>query len=127
MATRPTLLLAIGRDRFVQAIEKYPILAREILYAYGQRIHYIETLLYLSREKVEKRLAAALLYLYHKFGFSLPLTRAEIGQMAGTTPETTMRLLKRFSQKGLLEGHRGQVVLTDLKGLKAQLGGLPPA
>lgn len=120
-ATRDTTLIAIPRETMIRVIEKHPEVAREILYAYGQRIHYIETLLYLSREKVEKRMIAALLYLYHKFGFSLPLSRAEMGQMAGTTPETAMRVLKNLEERGLLERRRGKVIIGDLPGLKAAL------
>ena len=87
VATRDSVLIVLPRQAVVRCIEKHAVLAREILYAYGQRIQYIETLLYLSRETVGKRIVASLLYLYHKFGFVLPLSRAEIGELAGTTPD----------------------------------------
>jgi len=120
-ATQDTRLIVVPRESVARVIERYPEFAREILYAYGQRIHYIETLLYLSTEPVEKRLIAALLYLYHKFGFTLPLNRSEIGRMAGTTTETSIRVLKRLEQRGLLRGGRGRLQIEDLSGLKAAI------
>jgi CRP-like cAMP-binding protein len=121
IALRESLLIAIPRGAVLAAIEAHPVLAREILYAYGQRLHYIETLLYLSREPVRKRLIAALLYLHEKFGASLTFTRAEIAEMAGTTPETAMRLLGRLDAAGLLRRRRGSILLLDARRLKAEL------
>ena len=121
VATRDTTLIVLPRQAVARSIERHPLLAREVLYAYGQRLHYIETLLTLSREKAAKRIVAALLYLYHKFGFTLPLSRAEIGEMAGTTPETAMRAVKVLQKRGLLNGGRGALPLVDLPGLKAEL------
>lgn len=121
VATRDTTLIVLPRQAVTRSIERHPIFAREILYVYGQRLHYIETLLYLSRESAAKRIVAALLYLYHKFGFAVPLSRAEIGEMAGTTPETAMRVIAILQTRGLLKGRRGSVTIADLAGLKAQL------
>jgi len=121
-ATQPTQLIAIPREVVLRAIERHPELAREILYAYGQRIHYVETLLYLSKEPAERRVVAALLYLFHKFGFTVPLSRAEIGQMAWTSPETAIRVICRLQKKGYLQGARGRVSIRDIVGLKSEMG-----
>jgi CRP-like cAMP-binding protein len=121
MAMQETRLAAIPRDSVMREVEAHPVLGREILYAYGQRIHYIESLLMLSREPVRKRLSAALLYLYHKFGADLPLNRKEVGAMAGTTPETTMRVLKAMEREGILDGQRHRVAVRDLARLRGEL------
>lgn len=118
-ATRESKLIVLPRETVVRVIDQFPEFAREILYAYGQRIHYVETLLYLSRENARIRVTAALLYLFHKFGFTLPLSRAEIGQMAGTTPETAIRVLRALSKKGYIRGGRGRVLIHDIAGLKS--------
>ena len=55
--------------------------------------------------------------LYHKFGFLIPLTRKEIGEMARTTPETTMRVLKKFEKQNYLEGYRRKVVIKNFEAL----------
>lgn len=122
LAVRDTRTIVIPREAMLRMMDEHPELGREVLHIYAQRLQYVETLLYLSREKVEKRLAAALLYLHHKFGSSLSFTRAEIGQMAGTTAETAMRILKRLEGQDLLEGRRGQIIIRDLNGIRARSG-----
>lgn len=122
VATEPSVLVVIPVAELRRALERWPELAREVLYFYCQRIQYIESLFSLSREPVEKRLIAALLFLYGKFGFSIPLTCAEIGGSAGTTPETTMRVLKAFERRGWVRRARRRVEIADLSGLKGALG-----
>ena len=121
VATQDTVIYVLPKEILVNLINRHPIVAKEILFAIGQRLHFIETMLYLSREPVEKRLVAALVYLYHKFGVSIPLTRQEIGEMAGTTPETTMRFLKKFEKRGYLKGYRGKVCIQNPDFLIAHL------
>lgn len=122
VAMQDTTLYVLPVESLRAALERWPELAREILYFYCQRIHHIETLFTLSREPVERRLVAGLLFLYGKFGFSIPLTCAEIGASAGTTPETAMRVLKTFEGRGWLKRARGRVEIADLGGLKRCLG-----
>lgn len=121
-AMRDSRIIVIPIETVRTAVELHPELAREILYSYCSRIHYVETRLSLSREPAEKRLIAALLFLYGKFGFELPLTSAEIGATAGTTPETAMRALKSLERRGWLRRSRGRVEIADLAALKARLG-----
>lgn len=122
VAIEPTVLFAVPVVDVRRALETWPELAREVLYIYCQRIQYIESLFSLSREPVEKRLMAALLFLYGKFGFSIPLTCAEIGGSAGTTPETTMRVLKALERRGWIARSRRKVQIVSLPGLKKALG-----
>ncbi|MBI3548906.1 MAG: Crp/Fnr family transcriptional regulator [Elusimicrobia bacterium] len=120
-ATRDSILAAVPKTAVEALIDRYPELAREILQAICQRLHYMETTLLMSRESLEKRAAAALLYLHHKFGLTLPLTQTEIGEMLGAAPESAMRLLKDFENRGWLRrGARG-IVIADIDALQAQL------
>lgn len=121
LAARDTVLLVIPREAVLRLLDSHPAFLREILNRHAQRLQYVETLLYLSRERVEKRLAAALLYLHHKFGAVLPVRRAEVAEMAGTTAETAMRTLRRLEESGLVERHRGEIVIRDARRLRARL------
>lgn len=64
----------------------------------------------LSTGSAEERIAAVLLILGdsygvakgNKFRLTVPLTRQEIGEMAGTTVETTIRVMSRWQKEGLL-------------------------
>lgn len=122
VVSREALLVVIPLAPMLALIERNPAVARAVLHGYARRLQYVETLLYYSRERVDKRLIVTMIYLHHKFGPTLPLTRTEIGQLAGTTPETAMRMLRRFEEQKLLERQRGKIVIKDLDRLKARLG-----
>lgn len=127
-AIRDTRLAAIPGEAVFDHIERHPKLACALLRVLGERQTFLESQVLLAREPVSIRLAAVLLYLHHKFGPTLPMTRAEIGEIAGTTSETSMRIMKRFEQRGLLRrSPRRQVVISDLSSLYAELTGSLPA
>ena len=77
----------------------------------------------LAVDPVEARLAAALLRLGEREGawvktpegLTLPLhlTRQSLADMAGTTVETSIRVMSRWLRDGLLLDHDGRLVLTD--------------
>lgn len=56
-----------------------------------------------------------------KRGVALPfhLTRQSLADMTGTTVETTIRVLSRWTKDGVLTDAEGHLVLEDLEGLRA--------
>ena len=64
----------------------------------------------LSSGRVEERLAAVLFVLADSYGerdaeglyLQVPLTRQDLSEMAGTTVETTIRLMSRWQKQGIL-------------------------
>ena len=80
----------------------------------------------LAVDPVEARLAATLLRLARegrkaKQGVELPLhpTRQSLADMAGTTVETTIRVVSRWLKEGLVEDDGTRFVLRDLEALRA--------
>jgi len=120
-ATRDSTVVSFPKEIFQRLSERHAALARAVLRTLGQRLHYVETMFLLSQELVDRRLAAALLYLHHKFGNRIPLNRLEIGEMAGTTPETARRQLKRLETRGWLRGGDGWVEIKDHEAIKGIL------
>jgi CRP/FNR family cyclic AMP-dependent transcriptional regulator len=118
-ATQDSVAAAISREAVLRLVDRRPLLARELLLAIGQRLNYVETTLLLSRDPLEKRASAALVYLAHKFGPTVPLTQTEIGEMVGAAPETAMRLLKDFESRGWVRRARGGLAVTNLEAMKA--------
>jgi CRP-like cAMP-binding protein len=55
------------------------------------------------------RLAQILLSMSAKFGADVPLTRRELGELAGTTVETAIREIKKFERAGWVRLGRGHV------------------
>lgn len=52
----------------------------------------------------------------------LAITHQQLGELTGLLRETVTKLLDTFQQEGLVELHRGQVVLRDMAGLRARQG-----
>ena len=123
-ATRDSVVAALPKPDVMAAIERCPELARDILLAFGKRMQFMESQLVLSREDAERRVIAALLYLCDRFGEKLPVTRAELGEMAGTTTETSIRVVQRLCAKGLLKKTPGALVC-DQDGMTAVMCGSP--
>ena len=80
-----------------------------------------EMLARLSTGKVESRVAAILVMLGESYGvrtdtgleISIPLTRQDIAEMAGTTVESTIRLMSRWQKQGILQTRAKLVTLLD--------------
>lgn len=118
-ATQASLVAVLAKVSMTALIDRYPILARELLLAMGQRLQFMTSSLLMSRDPLETRAAAALVYLYHKFGPTITLTQTEIGEMVGSAPETAMRLLKDFEARGWIRRGTRAIAITDLPALKA--------
>ncbi len=73
----------------------------------------------LAGERVEQRIAGILVMLSSKFGPELPFTRQEIADMAGTTIETTIRVMTRFKENSIIKSARGRITVLDKNGLSA--------
>ena len=86
----------------------------------AQRLQFVETMLLLSNAPIERKLSAALVYLRAKFGSDIPLSRAELAEMAGVAPETAMRLLKRFEDAGWVRRRAGGVTVVDVEILQRE-------
>jgi CRP-like cAMP-binding protein len=79
----------------------------------------------LATEKVERRVARALIRLVQQAGrrvetgvlIDLPLSREDIAQMTGTTLYTVSRIISRFEGEGILEAGRQRMVIRNPHGL----------
>lgn len=87
----------------------------------------------LSTQRVERRIAAALVRLAGQAGkttargilIDLPLSRQDLGELTGTTLYTVSRTLRDWEEKGLVKSEREQVTVTDLESLRAIAEDLP--
>lgn len=69
------------------------------------------------------RLAEIILRMAKRFGPEIPLTRRELGELAGTTVETSIRLIKEFERSGWVKLHRGGLRVLDGRALKSHATG----
>jgi len=56
--------------------------------------------------------------LYSKLGPTLPFTRQEIADMAGTTTETAIRVMSRLKARGIIRA-RGMFLFTPVRSVRA--------
>jgi len=84
-------------------------------------------------ERVERRVARALLRLVHEAGrrvdkgveIDFPVSRQDIAEMTGTTVFTVSRLLSAWEERGIVKSGRQQIVLTKPHALVAIAEDIP--
>ncbi|MGA2480518.1 MAG: Crp/Fnr family transcriptional regulator [Spirochaetia bacterium] len=89
----------------------------------------------LATEKVERRIARALLRLASQAGrkekegilIDLPLSRQEIAELTGTTLYTVSRVLSEWERRGMIRTGRERVLIRDAHALVVVAEDIPPA
>lgn len=116
-------LLIIPRDRFCRLLEESPQFSAMIM----RRVCGIlrdrsEKIRILSRSSAEQRIAKVLVSIADTSASSFPMTirlrRQDIAEMAGQTLESTIRTIRRLSERGLLQIERGKIVLPEVERLR---------
>ncbi len=109
-------------------MERHPRLAMNALRFVAARLHELQVQYrQLATEKVEQRVARALLRLVRQSGrrvaegilIDLPLSREDIAQMTGTTLYTVSRIISRFEADGILDAGRQRLVIRNPHALTA--------
>ncbi len=117
-------VLRIARKEFFGFVAKYPNLALEIIHLLSSRLKTeYKRMVANQREEVEQRMCRSLLALAMKFGTTLSMKREELADYAGTTTETTIRVLGRLKRAGIVScsSHRGEIVIADVDKLKSAI------
>lgn len=134
-AVEPSEVLAWDAAATRTLLERYPKLTTNVLRMIGGRLReFQDRLVEASTERVERRLARALVRLAHQAGtktdqgirIDLPITRAELAQMTGTTVYTVSRVFAEWQRRGILSTGRRSIVVRRPHGLveiAEELGG----
>ena len=120
------IVLTIRREEFLSLAARNPIIAMKIIGIMGERIKSAHNRLRdLAADRVEQRLTKVLLMLSSKYGITLSFTRQEIADMAGTTTETTTRVMNRLKNSGIIRSTRGKIIILDETKLQLLSSGPP--
>jgi len=111
VAATKARVLQVPHHLFQEIIKSSPGLLQKTLCVFTGRLRQVEAKGCMIHDPVERRVAQALLALRKKFGDSIPLTRQEIAELAGTTVETAIRTISRFQQEGWVRSSRRKVQL----------------
>jgi CRP/FNR family transcriptional regulator, nitrogen oxide reductase regulator len=125
-ATEDCAALGWTRASLMQVVARYPIFAMnaiQTMAAYTQEFQ--ERFRQMATERVEQRLAYTLLRLASQTGkktpegvlIDFPLTRQDLGEMAGTTLYTVSRLLGQWEKQGLIIAGREHILIRYPHGL----------
>jgi len=115
-------LLAIPRGKFLGFLRENPDLALEFIAEFARRLRLAQdTIRALAAERVEWRVGRVLNMLASRVGergpdgisINLPITRQDIADMAGTTVETTIRVISHLKKLGICDTVKGKIVITD--------------
>ena len=114
-----TVVFSIRRRDLLTFLSNRPEVALRIINILGGRLRDAQDRLRdLAGERVEQRLSRTLLMLSARLGPTLPFTRQEIADMAGTTAETAIRFISHLKERGIVRSTRGKIVILD----EAKLG-----
>ncbi len=125
-AVTESQVMAIKKDSLLSFLSSRPQVALGIINVLGGRLRDAQGRLKdLAGERAQQRLARTLLMLSAKLGATLPFTRQEIADMAGTTTETAIRFMSRLKDGKIIRSARGQITILDETKLRLLAEGPP--
>jgi CRP/FNR family transcriptional regulator len=123
----PTTCLLVPRQAFFALLETHPTMVRGLLVGLTHRIvELTNRLTELSGGRVEARLARFFLKLADDMGqprdggvfIPLSLSRQELGDMIGTTIETTIRVMSRWGKEEIVHTEKDGFIVVDRRALE---------
>lgn len=119
-ALEDSTICFVKKEQFLAFLSANPTVALRIIQHLSQELARAEDHAFaLTWLDVKRRLAALLLELADRHGATLPegrlidvaLTRENLSEMIGATPESVIRALSAFRKIGVLKDHAKQIVL----------------
>lgn len=128
MASGSALLVHVSRSAYQTLMEQHPGLARLTIISMARQAHAATGAMHdLMQKDAQARLAGWLLQRcpaseqkLQPPQIQLRERKRDIASQLAVTPETLSRLLKQFSDEGLLEVHGYALTVRDLAGLRAR-------
>lgn len=133
-AAEDSLTLTWGRKAMKALMLQHPQLALNALEVLSRRtLEFQDRIRELATERVERRIARALLRLARQTGrkveegvlIEMPLSRQDLAEMTGTTLYTVSRTLSQWESHGLIKSGREQVTILFPHGLVTIAEDLP--
>lgn len=128
VALEPTASLLIPRQAFFSLLETHPTMVRGLLVGLTYRlVELTNRLAELSGGRVEGRLARFFLRLVQEMGrpradgtfIGLMLSRQDLADMIGTTVETSIRIMSRWSKQDIVRTEKDGFVVADRSALES--------
>lgn len=122
MALEKTRIIFLPRDKFVRLITDTPGLSMNLLADLSMRLReFTVQIENLSLKEVPARLAAYIITLSNEQKSSdrvvLPISKAQLSNLIGTTPETVSRIFKKMMAAALIDVQTKTIIIKDMDGL----------
>ena len=122
MALEKSIILFLPRDKFVDLITQTPGLGMNLLADLSRRLReFTIQIENLSLKEVPARLAAYFLTLSkeqkNEKQVVLPISKAQLSNLIGTTPETVSRILKKMMDSSYIKVETKTILIEDYEGL----------
>lgn len=127
IAQTSVCILKINSENFRDILNKYPACALKVLDIVAKRLSDAQEMIrQLSASSIESRIVYTLLKLSEKLGeqkevgllIQIPLSRNDIAEMTGTTPETASRIMSQLQREGIIKTGRKWIAIKDVRKLK---------
>ncbi len=122
VAIEPSSCILVRRTEFFALLEGHPSFVRGFLTGMAQRIvELTRRIPEVAGGRVETRFAHLFLKLAERVGrpcpggrfVPMPLSRQELADLTGTTPETCIRIMSRWGKAGIVSTERDGFVVRD--------------
>jgi CRP-like cAMP-binding protein len=120
------IVYRIPGSLFRELITSHPDFATRVLKLFCGRLREFGCEGCSQADDVPSRIAAKILSMSDRFGERVPLTRRELAELAGTTVETSIRVIKEFERSGWVRLGRGFVFVIDRPALRIRAEGEDP-
>lgn len=127
VALEDAAMLRLSGEIFMGLMGRHPMVMMRFLEAISKRLVDANSArLGLATDHVETRLARALLRMAERFGanrggevvFSQSFTRQNLAELAGTTVETAIRVMSRWSKGGILRSQQSRITVAQPEELR---------
>jgi CRP-like cAMP-binding protein len=126
IAVMDTLVCFVETDIFKETCMSNPEFSYNLLLFYALELRRTELRVkYHAQMNIREKVAEAFVYLNEIFGtdaktkmLNIELSRQEIGDIAGTTPEQVTRQLSDFEHEKLIAREKREIRITDINGLQ---------
>lgn len=115
VAETDVTVLCIPRSDFSALLSRHPSVSLAIIGQLSKKLSDSKEIQTFEQETVEKRILHVLVTLVEEFGNTIPLTRREIAEMAGTVVETCIRTFSKLEAAGLVTCTRGRILVRDVQ------------
>jgi CRP/FNR family transcriptional regulator len=127
-AMEKTKAFFFPRKDFLEMIRKEPSVVMNMMANLSMRLqHFTRMIEDLSLKEVPGRLAAYLLYLCKQTGcgdtVEIDISKGQLASLIGTIPETLSRILRRMSEKGIIDVKGKKIRIVNRKVLQDIVNG----